>query len=173
MKYFIVESQEIYAMCDEMHEYESQTIKKALNLSRKYNGSRRLVAYNHNYTGDIKITGFIFKNEAKVDDKIFRKFENADNVWIPRKTNKIGKHILKQFESWRSDHRRKLYDKLKYDTISFQGAAFYISHLRFYKIKNNWYICVPRDGTIQGCKRVSDLVFEHLLTESEDIQIGY
>lgn len=155
-KYWIAEGK-AHDACEEIEVKRSRALSDAINLSRKYGGSRTNVITQTLYFGGSEIVGFKFSDEKKVDQKIFKRCKDLPCGWIPRLGHKEGREIAKQL-------RQSVYslDKL---LTAIGMKAIKGSRIRSPGIQlcgKKWVLSLPDDVKPKHCRRISDIEAESM-----------
>ncbi len=145
-------SKKVIAMLNEWYE----TIKRAVKLAKRCGATDKILTGQAGF-GRLYVCGFIFKDESKIDKKLFVRLKNSDMGWRVRH----GKsELAKEFYGLHSDLKTDIANLIGMKT--FDGLSFSTPGV---SIHNGVAYISTNDSTknAKGCKRISDVQYEKIL----------
>lgn len=149
-------SQKCIAALDEW----AAIIKRGCKLAKKC-GARDRVLTGSGGFGRMMVYGFVFKDQSKVDKKVFVRLKNSDTGWRPRHNKS---ELAKEFYELYSDPKSTIADLIGMNQLN-GDLSFHTPGILI--VGNTAYIETPDYVTAKGCKRISDIEFERVTKATE------
>lgn len=134
---------------------QEAAMQRAHELAKEFGAD----GFTHSRSILSRVVGFIFKDESKVDKKLFRKSKRGGD-WVPRQSCKAGKDLQQRLQK---DYRLPGGEGLAkaIGMEAFSGYAWRTPGMHV--VGRRILLVVPDDVEPKGCERVSDVRYEKLM----------